>query len=379
MMQLLRRLVRPSLALPFLVLTTAVPANALELTDIAGRTVVLEQPAERVLLGEGRFLAALGAIGISRPLKRVAGMLNEFQRYDPTGFGQYRKAFPAIDAVPGFGHTSADSTSLEKAIALQPDAAIFSVFGHGPDQRAAHIVKALEAAGIPVLFVDFRQDPLGNTAPSIRLIGRLLGAEEGAEAFAAFHEAEVRRVTQRLEGADIVRPTVLLEGHVGLRPNCCFTMARGTLADLVAAAGGQNIASGILPGPVGMLNLEHVITAAPEIYIGTAVGAPTGDMAGAGRIILGPTVDTDMARRSLRAALQRPGIEGLPAVSSGRAYGIWHHFYNSPLKVYALQKFATWFHPDLFADLEPEKVLERMLKGFAPVDLQGTYAIRLEP
>jgi len=354
-------------------------AEALEVTDIAGRTVVLEGPAQRVLLGEGRFLAALGVIGIEEPLARVAGMLNEFRRYDPTGFAQYRKAFPEIDNVPSFGHTSADSASLEQAIALKPDAAIFSVFGHGPDQRSAHIVTALEAAGIPVVFVDFRQEPLGNTAASIRVIGRVLGEEEGAETFAAFHDAEVVRVTSRLATAGVTRPTVLLEGHVGLRPACCFTMAKGTLADLISAAGGANIADGKLPGPAGLLNLEYVIEAAPDIYVGTAVGAPDGAMAGAGRIILGPTVGEQMARESLRKSLMRVGIESLPAVTTGRAYGIWHHFYNSPLNVYALQKFATWFHPDLFADLDPEATLAWMLARFGPVNLQGVYAAGLEP
>lgn len=354
-------------------------AGALEVTDIAGRTVVLDGPAQRVLLGEGRFLAALGVIGIEEPLERVAGMLNEFRRYDPTGFAQYRKAFPEIDDVPSFGHTSADSASLEQAIGLKPDAAIFSVFGHGPDQRSAHIVTALEAAGIPVVFVDFRQDPLGNTAASIRVIGRVLGEKEGAETFAAFHDTEVARVTSRLATAGVARPTVLLEGHVGLRPVCCFTMAMGTLADLVSAAGGANIADGKLPGPAGLLNLEYIIEAAPDIYVGTAVGAPDGAMAGAGRIILGPTVDERMARDSLRQSLMRPGIESLPAVTTGRAYGIWHHFYNSPLNVYALQKFATWFHPDLFADLDPEATLAWMLARFGPVNLQGVYAAGLEP
>lgn len=354
-------------------------AVALEVTDIAGRTVVLDGPAQRVLLGEGRFIAALGAIGIEEPLERVAGMLNEFRRYDPTGFAQYRKAFPEIDDVPSFGHTSADSASLEQAIALKPDAAIFSLFGHGPDQRSVHIVTALEAAGIPVVFVDFRQDPLGNTAASIRVIGRVLGEEEGAETFAAFQDAEVVRVTSRLATAGVTRPTVLLEGHVGLRPACCFTMAKGTLADLISAAGGANIADGKLPGPAGLLNLEYVIEAAPDIYVGTAVGAPDGAMAGAGRIILGPTVDERMARDSLRQSLMRPGIESLPAVTAGRAYGIWHHFYNSPLNVYALQKFAKWFHPDLFADLDPEATLAWMLARFGPVNLQGVYAAGLEP
>jgi len=45
----------------------------IRVTDLRGREIVLEQPAERIILGEGRFLAALGVLD-DNPLDRVAGM-----------------------------------------------------------------------------------------------------------------------------------------------------------------------------------------------------------------------------------------------------------------------------------------------------------------
>lgn len=364
----LRRLV---LALP-LVLPGAPALAAIDLVDIAGREVHLDAPAGKLLLGEGRYVVALGVLDLRDPLSRVAGMLGEFEAFDPLGYARYRETFPQIANVPIFGHTSADSASIEKAIAIRPDVAVFGLQSHGPSATSATVIAALEAAGIPVVFIDFRADPLTNTAPSIRILGRLLGLEDRAEAFAAFYETEMKRVTDRLAGADIERPRVMLEAHVGMRDECCFSIARGLLADLITAAGGQNMSADYLPGPVGMVNLETVIAERPDIYIGTAIGTP--ETMTDGRIALGAGISPELAAQSLTHAMDRPGLRDLEAVRAGRVYGIWHHFYNSPLNVYAVQRFAKWFHPDLFADLDPEATMAGMLAWFQPVDLTGTYA-----
>jgi iron complex transport system substrate-binding protein len=367
-----RQVLGPLLLALCLILPATPSPAAVDLVDITGRRIQLEAPARRLLLGEGRFVAALGVLDQRDPLSRVAGMLGEFERFDPLGYDRYREAFPRIDDIPTFGQTSADSASLEKAIATRPDAAVFGAQSHGPNAQSATIIAALEAAGIPVVFIDFRADPLANTAPSIRILGQLLGLETQADAFADFHEAEMKRVTDRLASETVERPTVMLEAHVGLREECCFSIARGMFADLIDAAGGRNMAAKYLPGPVGMVSLETVLAEQPDIYLGTAIGTPATALRG--RIALGAGVTTEVAAPSLSTAMDRPGIRDLEAVKAGRVYAIWHHFYNSPLNVYAVQRFAKWFHPDLFADLDPEATLARMLALFHPVDLTGTYA-----
>ena len=169
-----------------LALLASAPAAAqpIEVIDLAGRTVVLERPAERVLLGEGRFLVAISLLAPADPLARVAGVLNEFRRYDPAGFDRYADAFPGLSDLPIFGQTTEESVSVETALSLRPDAAIFGLSGHGPQADSQAILDVLAAAGIPVLFIDFRDDPLGNTAESMRVIGRTLGlgAEGGSQA-----------------------------------------------------------------------------------------------------------------------------------------------------------------------------------------------------
>jgi iron complex transport system substrate-binding protein len=349
--------------------------EAQTITDILGREVEINDQVDKVILGEGRFLAAFGVLDINNPLSRVAGMLNEFRKFDPASFEKYKETYPEIDSIPAFGQTSEDTVSIEKIISLKPDVAIFGVEGHGPKARSKVIIDTLEAVGIPVVFIDFRQQPLKNTPKSIEIIGQILGHEKQAEQYSSFYEAELEKITDRLADNETSCPTVLLEIRVGLGEECCMTISKGMLADMIEQAGACNIAKDVLPGVAGLLNLEYVITTAPDVYIGTAVGSTKGSMAGKGRIVLGAGIDEVTARSSLEDVLQRAGINSLPAVQNKRAHAIWHHFYNSPLNLYAFQQFAKWFHPELFEDIDPENTLEKLLTLFEPVDLSGVYAV----
>jgi iron complex transport system substrate-binding protein len=370
------KMIKKNLLILFL-LTVSVYVEAQTVTDILGREVEISDQVGKVILGEGRFLAAFGVLEINNPLSRVAGMLNEFRKFDPATFQKYKEIYPEIDSIPVFGQTSEDTVSIEKIISLKPDVAIFGVEGHGPKARSKVIIDTLKAVGIPIIFIDFRQQPLKNTAKSIEIIGQILGQEKQAEAFSSLYKTELTKITDRLAKNATSCPTVLLEIRVGLGEECCMTISRGMFADMIEQAGACNIAKDVLPGEAGLLNLEYVITNAPDIYIGTAVGSMKGPMSGKGRIVLGAGIEETTARSSLEEALQRAGINSLPAVQNKRAHAIWHHFYNSPLNLYAFQKFAKWFHPELFKDIEPEKTLEKLLGLFKPVDLSGVYAVSL--
>ena len=59
-------------------------------------------------------------------------------------------------------------------------------------------------------------------------------------------------------------------------------------------------------------------------------------------------------------------------------FGIWHHFYNSPFNVVAVQVFAKWTNPKANARLDPEATLQAIYQRFQPVPLNGTYWISLQ-
>ncbi|MCV6626618.1 MAG: ABC transporter substrate-binding protein [Cellvibrionaceae bacterium] len=352
----------------------ALPAWAqIELTDIAGRNISLAKPAERIVLGEGRFVAALGVLGLTQPLAKVAGMMNEFPLYDPASYARYRQAYPEIEKIAKFGHTNEASVSIEKLLSLQPDLAIFGLSGHGPGARSKHIIDRFKAAGIPILFIDFRQQPLLNTAPSMSLIAKALGEPEKGQAFAEFYQRELAKVQQGLAGlSDAERPKILFELRAGSGQECCLSVAEGMFAAMAEAAGGRSIATGLLPGPVGQLSREKVLTSNFDLYIGTAIGSPTSP-SGKEFLLAGPGVSPAAAATSLQGLMQARGMAELPAIKAGKAYSLWHHFYNSPLNIYAIQAMAKWLHPARFQDLQPEQTLAQLLAKFEPIALQGSY------
>lgn len=358
-------------------LLLAASSHAATITDIAGRNVEVPRKVERIMLGEGRFVPTLAILERQDPLRRVVGMLGEFERLDPAGYAQYREKFPHIDKITRVGRLNADSFSVEQAIALAPDLAIFALNGHGPSPAHKEIIARLEKAGITVAFIDFRQEPLKNAVPSMRVLGSLLGREAEAGEYIAFYEKEMARVTQTARPSVPVR--VFLDNHAGLSDGCCSTMGRGMMGSYLEAAGAANIAADMIPGMYGTLSLEYLLTHQPDMYIGTAVGTVDGAEQNPQRIILGAGVPAKVARASLQRAVQRKGIAELDAVKQGRVFGIWHHFYNSPFNVIAVQVFAKWTNPKANASLDPEATLKAVYERFQPVPLSGTYWISLHP
>lgn len=350
-------------------------AYAITVTDIAARKITLDKPAQKIILGEGRFIAAIGILDRKDPTGRVVGMLGEFKQFDPAGFMYYSKHFPAIRDIPLFGFTSETSVSIEKAISLKPEVAIFGMSGHGPSAKSKALTDKLEAAGIKIIFIDFRDNPIINTPKSMKILGQVLGREKEAAEYIEFYNSQLARVSTPLKNTKIKKPKVFLETHIGLSNVCCRTISKAMLSRFIEFAGGKNIADGVVPGIAGTVNLEFVISQQPDVYIGTAIGSMLTVKKAPNRIVLGVGATEEAARKSFRNALSRNGISGLKAIKTKRAHSIWHHYYNSPLNIIAIQAFAKWIHPQLYKELSPEDTLKTLYKKFQPVPLSGKYMI----
>ena len=360
--------------------TAPAPAQAQSttqtVTDLAGRSVTVPAKVERILLGEGRLLPALGVFERDDVARRLVGMMGDYETLDAAGYAQWRSRFPHLDKVPRVGRNHSGSFSDEQAIALRPQLAILGLAGgHGPSKNDRETLARLEAAGVAVVFVDFRHDPLKNTTRSMELLGTVLGKRKEADAFNTHWRAQLERVESRLRTlpAGTRHPGVFLENRVGLADECCATMV-GLVGVLLDAAGADNVARGRIPGEHGTLNPEFLIATQPRLYIGTGIGSMATAEKSPLRIVLGADATPEAARASLLRATQRKGIAQLQAVQQpGRAHAIWHHYYNSPFNVVAVQVFAKWLHPELFADLDPRATLQSMFTQFQPIPLTGVY------
>ena len=227
-----------------------------------------------------------------------------------------------------------------------------------------------------VIFIDFRQDPLQNTPRSMALLGEVLGRREQARIFNRFYRDELARVTKVVSGIPREsRPEVFLHSRLGLHDTCCETMAEGMMGYFITAAGGRNIAREQVPGVSGVLNLEYLISRPPDLYVATAIGSTKYRYSDSEQpyVMLGAGVDEDVARASLLRATDRPGLRAVEPVRGGRTMAIWHHFYNTPMNVVAIQALARWFHPGAFPDLDPQATLRTFYQRFQPVPLEGVY------
>ncbi|EHK66789.1 ABC transporter substrate-binding protein [Achromobacter arsenitoxydans] len=344
-------------------------AQARQVTDLAGRTVTVPDHPRRVLLGEGRFAFAMALLDRQDPVARVVGWQGELKQQDPYSWNQLIQRYPKAADVPLIGKTSEASVSPEKIVSLQPDVAVFSLSGHGPG-RNNPMITALQEAGIPIVFIDFRQHPVRNTVPSMRILGQALDREAQAEAYISFYEERLARVRQVVDPVpQAQRPRVFVEMLAGVWPACCHTTGNGSFGDLLEAAGGVNVAAPVLPGAIGDVSLEFLLDAKPDVYIATGSRSEPGRPG----LLAGPGADARIAADSLATLLQRDGIRDLDAVRARRAYGIWHAFYNSPYNVAAIEAMAKWLYPERAAALDPQATLDTLYRRFLDVDNAGAY------
>jgi iron complex transport system substrate-binding protein len=352
-----------------LCLGVAAPAGAarIEITDILGRTVVLEKPASRIVMGAGRQLPVLGLIHPD-PGSLLVGWRGDF-KLDGAQYAAWRERFPGLDAISVLGGNAADGLPVEAIVGLKPDLVILSLY----DAEAAATIRSmavLDQLGIPVMVVDFFSHPLQNSMPSLRMLGQAVGREEQAAAFARFYEEHLQAVKRRIADGDGRTPTVFMHVHAGGMP-CCPTPGHGVFNEMIELAGARNVALDHVPGLFGDVTPEQLLVDDPEIYIATGGS----HLASRGGLVLGPGVTDEEARTGFDRLLGAPGLASLTAVREGRAYGLWHMFNDTPAHIVMIELLARTFHPDLFADLDPLATLDRINRDFLAVPMTGTYWI----
>lgn len=346
------------------------------LKDVAGREVTLTQPAKRVVLAQARYLPVLGLIHPD-PVSILAGWSDEFKTSFASEYAVYREKFPAIDQIPVVGRHTADTFSVEKTLSLRPDLVIltsaFAGIGPNTDPRDSSLIRQFDAAGVPVVVVDFFMRPLENTVPSIRLLGQALGREEQAEALITFYREHMDRVASRTSQPGRSRPAVLVHAHAGSTA-CCNSPGVGTFNDMIQLAGGHNIGADVLKGATGQLGFEYINSRNPAVYVATGTGAARRASTG---LAIGMDATVEQARDSLRNVIDTQNLSALSAVRTGNAHGIWHGFNDSPLHVVFIEALARWLDPQTFADVSPQATLDEVNRRFAAVPYRGTFMVDL--
>ncbi|HEF8772689.1 TPA: ABC transporter substrate-binding protein [Providencia stuartii] len=359
-----------------LLFSTATSAKPIVVTDILNRRVTVNVPVNKVILGEGRMLYLVAMLDKENPAKRIVAMGNDLQTSDPATWRQYSQHFPQLKNIPTFSGTEKRSLNIEHALALQPDVIIMNIEAKTAIEEQGHD-KALQKAGIPVIYVDFRYNPSNNTLLTMRLFGALWGEEKIAEQFIEFREQQLKRVSDVLAKNTPKKPRVFIERIGGYTDECCLTFGDGNFGRFVSLAGGDNIGAKNAPNTFYMMNPEQVLVADPDKIVITSANfskfMPEGDWIG-----LGPNEDLNAAKIKLEKYLKKPAYTGSNAVKNQQFYAIWHQFYNSPYDFIAIQQLAHWIHPEIFADLNADDTFKIFYEKFLSIPYEPGYFVSLE-
>lgn len=353
-------------------------AAPITVTDITGREVTLAQPAKRIILTQARHMPVLALLHPD-PVSLIAGWSDEFKTAFVNEYEQYQKLFPAIRDIPTVGRHTAESFSVEQSLALRPDLVVLTARFAGllpnQDPNESALIRRFEAAGVPVLIVDFFMDPLQNTVPSLKALGAAIGATERTQAFIDFYQEQMQAVQHRLQDLDEQeRPPVFIHAHAG-STDCCNSPGTGTFNDMVRYAGGHNIGVDVLKTPTGKLNYEFINARNPHVYVATGTGAKRREQAGG--LLIGTAIEPEQAQKSLQRVIQSNKLQHLRAVQQHNAHGIWHAFNDSPLHMIFIQALASWIHPQRMQGLSAQQTLDYVNQHFLTVPMQGTYIVDL--
>jgi iron complex transport system substrate-binding protein len=283
-----------------------VSAQAATVQDMLGRAVSVPERPLRVVSLAPSLTETVFALGRG---DWIAGV---------TDFCDYPAA---ARSKPKVGGTA--TPNLERIVDLRPDLVLATA-----EANPRETVGQLSRLGIPVFAV--KPDGYAGILESVRLVGRVLGAEASAAALIRDIQGGVEAIRGRVTGR--ARPRVLYlvwaDPPIAAGPSTF-------IHDLLEMAGGDNIVrERAVPYP--RLSLEDIVGRAPEVIL-VASHSQRGDAHATG---FTPPL------------AQRNGWQSIPAVRRGRVVSVPGDTIHrpGPRVVDGLERLARAIHPEAFTD-----------------------------
>jgi iron complex transport system substrate-binding protein len=368
---LLARLTRACLLLFAALLATSTWAATIEVTDALGRKVKVTSPVQRVVINFNyeEFTAVAGKEGWAK----VVGMSRTpWEGWRPAIFKRYTAVIPNLQAMPDVGHSDEGTFSAEKIIALKPDVLFIAEWTFNALKTARD---QIEAAGIPIVVIDYNAQVLERHLASTRAIGKVMGTDARAEELATLYDREYKNILARIAKAGGTRKKVYVElGQAG--PDTVGNSYSGTMwGKIITVLGAENLADGKLPGPWGPLNAETVLAADPDLIFIAGSSWVNRPLA----VKTGYEATADVTRKSLEPYTQRAGWPGLKAVKSGEVHAIEHGLCRTLFDFVPMQYMAKRLYPDAFRDVDPDASFRSYHAKYLPVAYSGVWMLPLKP
>lgn len=346
-------------------------ADAITVTDLAGRQVEVQAPAKRIVLTFyfEEYFAVTGREGI----QNIAGWAAQYWRgRRQSTWDAFAKVFPDISKIPDVGYIPKKTLNLEAIMALKPDVVVMSL---NDSASSGEDIRRLSDAGIPVVIVDYHAQSLENHTASTLLLGRITGCEKRAQELANWYRSKVEPVYAEAAQAEN-RPKVYMEFSGDKAGPSVYGNTWGKLmwGGIIANCGGDNIARDLVQGSDGPISREQVLVSNPDVILlaGNYRGAD------AKNVGLGYEADEKTAREQLEGYMSRPGWSGLNAVKNRRMGALYHDLSRHIFDAAGIQFIAKMIHPELFSDLDPLGTLKEFYSRFFPVPLTGCFMVTLD-
>ena len=270
------------------------------LRDAVGRSVVLEQAPQRIVVIFPSNTEIAFALGLGERIVAVGGRV----QWPPEA-----QAKPSVGGALGY--------SAEAVAALRPDLIVLT-----PSHRTAlSLIDPFERLGVPLLVLHHPDQPA--ILRNIALLGEATGREAAAAAIVDGMRAQLEAVRGRLRGAPPRR--VYLETAAAAR-GAFQTVGTGHYAsDALAWAGGENVFADL--SGAAQVSGEAIFARDPDVI-----------------------VSLQKVPRGVEAIAARPGWAALRAVREGRVVVLErrHFLIPGPRQIEAVQAYARAIHPERY-------------------------------
>lgn len=339
------------------------------ITDVLGRTVTVNAPLKRIVLGF--YFEDFMAVGTPAAYDSVVGISREaWESWVPANWAMHTGHRPSLAQIADVGEVEVQSFSVEKVLSLKPDAVVLADWQY---KALGLDADRLEEAGVPVIVVDYNAQTLERHVASTLVLGEVTGQSARAKEIAAFYKTAVEDVQKRVAAARQAKPRVYVEfGNKG-PAEYSFTYGKNMWGAIATAAGGDNIAAPFVEwwGPI---NPEQVLASKPEaIFL-----AGNESKKNPASIRMGHGVDATESKARLQGYLSRQGWADLPAVKSGAVYAVYQGASRTLSDFAMVQFFAKQLYPAQFKDIDPVKNYLDYYARYLPVQPKGTFAVSLK-
>jgi len=276
-------------------------------TDQAGRTVILEEPADRIVSSYYISTSLLVALGCEDSLVGIE------KKADTRNL--YKMAAPEIIELPAVG--SGKGISVEETAALNPDVVILPV-------RLLDSVSAFEELGIPVVVVD--PETSADFEECLSILASVTGKTERGNELLDFYSGKMAEMTALSAGES--SPSVYFAGSSAVTHTVTAGMYQSNIA---AIAGGRNVTDDLEGGQWTDISREQLMAYDPEYIFAV-----------------------NYAEYELDTITADPAFAELQAVKNGKVYEFPSDIeaWDSPCSssVLGVMWMTHILHPDLYSE-----------------------------